>query len=903
MYRAASEFDFYVVDQLFEGLHTAVPDDSLPTRVREVLEDGDALLCHAFERNVPVARLVRARAQMVDRALAVLWRHSAVDVYADGGRATLIAVGGYGRRELHPHSDIDLLLLLEDEPTESLREPITVFLAQLWDIGLKIGHSVRSLAECAAQARADVTVLTNLTEARVLEGDGTLLAELQLALAPEHMWDHAAFFRAKSEEQADRHEKSEATEYNLEPNLKNAPGGLRDLQTVHWIAQRLLSAPEPDDLVDLGLLTAPEAELLERARAFLWEIRWALHSHCERGEDRLLFEHQRTLAAQFGYQDDPRKLAVERFMQDYYQTAQTISELNELLLQHFEEVVFRPGSSKSIRPLNPRFRLRNGYLEATTPSLFTEHPSALLEVFVLLANDPDILGVRASTIRMVRRHADLIGDRFRNDPANAEQFMQLLRSPHFLVTQLQRMQRYGILGRYLPEFGRVIGQMQHDLFHVYTVDAHTLLLIRNLRKFRNPETAAEYPLLSHIVPRIPKYELLYIAGLYHDIAKGRGGDHSELGAIDARAFCARHHLSPRETNLVAWLVEAHLMMSMTAQRRDLSDPEVIHEFATAVGDRQRLDHLYLLTMADIQATNHTLWNAWRASLMRQLYTETQRALRRGLENPPDKQEWIAETQASALTLLGAQGLDEATVRRLWDNPGEEYFLRETAADIAWHVAAIHAHHDSQNPLVLIKPSTDQRFEGATQIFIYTRNRSNLFAAIAATMDQLELDIQDARIITSESDMALNTYYVLDANGAPLADDARQQHIRDLLTKVLAAPDDYPQVVDRRVPRRLKQFPIPTEAWLSTDAQGQYTVLEVISADRPGLLARIGQIFMQFGIYLAKARIATLGERVDDVFFITDAAGAPLSDPERCRRLTDAIRAQLNADLQREKPAT
>ena len=886
------------LDQLLDALTPESPN--LIKVLRTALDDADALLHEAFRQQFDIDHLVSVRAHFIDRLILIAWRASGLQASADEGALLLVAVGGYGRAQLHPHSDIDLLILLEQEDQQQLQSAITHFVTLLFDIKLNVGYSVRSLNECMQQARLDVTVLTNLIESRVLDGEPELMLRLHVALGPDQMWPPAEFFRAKFTEQQRRHEKYYDTEFNLEPNLKGSPGGLRDLQTIHWIAKRLLGARQDQDLIALGLLSPDEFNQLEAARRMLWRIRWGLHMLARRAEERLLFEHQRTLAELFGFHDDPNKLSVENFMQEYYRTAQNVSDFNEILLQHIEESVLRQIDHQpiEIETLNERFRLRNNFIEVSRSTLFQEEPRTLLEIFVILGNRPDIQGVRATTIRLIRRHSHLIDEALRNDPQVTALFMELLRSPHFLVTQLQRMQRYGILGRYLPEFGRVIGQMQHDLFHIYTVDAHTLLLIRNLRRFKNGSTEAQYALVSMIVPNIEKYELLYIAGLYHDIAKGRGGDHSTLGASDAEAFCQRHGLSQRDTNLVVWLVQSHLLMSMTAQRCDISDPETIHHFASQVRDLQRLDYLYLLTVADINATNHVLWNSWRASLMRQLYTETRRALRRGLENMVDKQERITETQSEALQLLQQAEVSLSAAQEIWRNLGEDYFLRESAADIAWHTAAIHAHATLDRPLVLIKETPSRQFDEATQLFIYTRNQANLFAAIAAAMEQLSLSIQDARIITSDNDMALNTYYVLDEEGRPLINDRRLlQQITQRLTQDLADPTLYPHVVRRHVRRQLKQFPIPTEVLLYTDAIKNHTVLEVITADRPGLLARIGQIFMEFDIYLLKAKIATLGERIDDVFFITDKNRQPIADPVICQRLKQTLCAQLDAQSQ------
>jgi [protein-PII] uridylyltransferase len=456
------------------------------------------------------------------------------------------------------------------------------------------------------------------------------------------------------------------------------------------------------------------------------------------------------------------------------------------------------------------------------------------------------------------------------------------------------MNRYGILGRYLPEFGLIIGQMQHDLFHIYTVDAHTLNLIKHLRKLDRPELAEKFPLASELMAKLPKPELVYFAGLYHDIAKGRGGDHSELGAKDALAFCERHHLPRWDSRLIAWLVKNHLIMSTTAQRKDISDPQVIHDFALTVGDQTHLDYLYVLTVADINATNQTLWNSWRASLLRQLYSETKRALRRGLENPIDREERIRENQRAALALLHERDdVDSDAAEQLWTQLGDDYFLRHGPTDIAWHTAAILRHPSDGGPLVLIKETTQREFEGGTQIFIYAPDQHDFFAVTVAAMDQLNLNIQDARILTSTSQFTLDTYVVLDADGGSIGDDPQRiAEIRQGLVDALKNPHDYSSIIKRRVPRQLKSFGFAPQVTIHNDAQRQLSVIEVIAPDRPGLLARVGQIFLDFDLSVLNAKIATLGERVEDVFFVTDAHNQPLSDPELCARLQESLVRQL-----------
>jgi [protein-PII] uridylyltransferase len=862
---------------------------------KKAIRRADMVLEARFNGGRDIRKLIAERAWFTDQILVHAWDRLACA--GDPGIA-LLAVGGYGRRELHPHSDIDLLILLQNDDADRYKDSIEQFLMLLWDVGLEVGQSVRSIAECQQQARADITVITNLMESRTLAGDEQLRQAMMESIGTEHMWSDAEFFRAKRAEQQARHAKFNDTEYNLEPNVKSSPGGLRDIQTIGWVALRHFGTNDMRKLVDQGFLNEPEYNILVSGQAFLWQVRFALHTLAGRAEDRLLFDHQRALASLLGYEDNDAKLAVERFMQRYYRVVMSLSELNDLLMQHFDEILLRSSEAAVITPLNSRFQVRNHYIEVTHPQVFKRAPFALLELFLLMAQHPEIRGVRADSIRLLRDHRHLIDDGFRSDLRNTSLFIELLRCREGIHRNLRRMNRYGILGRYLPEFGKIVGQMQHDLFHIYTVDAHTLNLIKHLRKLCRPEYQEKFPLAWRIFSRLPKPDLLYMAGLYHDIAKGRGGDHSELGAVDAAEFCRRHHLPAWDTHLVSWLVEQHLLMSTTAQRKDISDPLVIHDFAVRVNNQVRLDYLYVLTVADINATNPTLWNSWRASLLRQLYTETKRALRRGLDNPPDREEHIRQTQQAALDILVRSGIDEDDAAALWQELGDDYFLRHTASDVAWHTEAICQHPGRQTPLVLIKETAQREFEGATQIFIYTPEQNDLFAVTVAAMDQLNLSIQDARIITSTSRFSLDTYIVLDADGASIGDNPeRIRQIKQGLVEALSDPDSYPSIIQRRVPRQLKHFAFPPEVTISTDHEGQHTILELNAPDRPGLLARMGKIFLDFDISVQNAKIVTLGERVDDVFVLTDANNQPLSDPELCDRLQKTIVRKLGSSAQ------
>ncbi len=865
---------------------------SMPLAVKKTIKRCDKVLTERFMARHNIKLIIRRRAWVMDQLLRQLWQQHA---FKDADNIALMAVGGYGRAELHPHSDIDLLILLDDAASIAQhQQSIEQFITELWDTGLEIGHSVRTIQECAELSSSDITIATTMMEARTIAGTPSLGKQMENATASDKIWNPKDFFRAKYQEQKNRHEKFSNTEYNLEPDIKSAPGGLRDIQTIGWVTKRYFDANRLSELVDFGFLTDEEYRILNSGQRFLWRLRYALHIITGRSENRLLFDFQKSVADLLGYRDSNVNLAVETMMQRYYRVALTISQLNDMLLQDFDEVILRADEPVEIVSINERFQSRNNYIETTHKDVFEKTPSALMEIFVILAQNDELLGIRAATIRLIRDNRHLVDQEFRDDERNISYFMELLRSPNKIYTQLYRMKRYGILGNYIPEFGRVIGQMQFDLFHIYTVDAHALHVLRHLRMYRHPELKHDFPITHAIVRRLQRVELLYIAGLFHDLAKGREGDHSELGSVDAYNFCIHHKLSRWDASLVSWLVEHHLLMSMTAQKKDVSDPDVIHEFACIVGDQTRLDYLHALTVADICSTNPNLWNGWRSTLLRQLYTEARRALRRGLENPANRQDWIEETREHAMALLLNRGYSEAEVSHIWDHLGEEYFLRETFNDVARHTEAILQHGQNSEPLVTIGKTDDRSYQGAAEVFIYTQDTPNLFAATVAALNQLSLTIADAKIITSSLGFSLDTYIILEENGSDIGDDvARVQQIKDKLKEALQDPSRFPDIVHRRMPRALKHFYIPTNVVISNNIEHQYTVLELTALDRPGLLAEIGCIFLINNVLVQNARIATLGERVEDVFYITDANGEMIQDPAVCNSLKDSIKEKLD----------
>ncbi len=867
---------------------TALADFEAIELCKQAIARATAYQHGQFREGAQARDLIRQRATFIDSLLGILWDRR------DWGASelALVAVGGYGRGTLHPHSDIDLLVILGDN-CDSCSEELSGFLTLLWDIGLNIGHSVRSVEECVEKAAGDITILTNLMEARVIRGPGKLMQAVRELTAPDRMWPSGEFFKAKLDEQRARHTKFADTEYNLEPNVKSSPGGLRDLQVIGWIAERHFGVESVEQITAEEFLNADELEILTTGRDFMWQVRYALHMITDREEDRLLFDHQRELAALWGLKDG-KKLAVEQFMQTYYRWALALGQLNDVLVQNFDQAILRQDREDDVSILNDRFQVRNGYIEARNPDLFSNNPHALLEVFLLCATHEDIVGPTAPTIRLIRDSRHLVDDAFRADEINKQTFLKILAAPNKMTRQLRRMTRYGILGDYLPEFGRVMGQMQHDLFHVYTVDAHTLEVIKITRRFQFPDIEDRFPVTCRVARRLRRVDLLYIAALYHDIGKGRGGDHSELGAVDAEIFCRRHGLDERDTELVVWLVRNHLLMSAVSQRKDISDPQVIQQFAEHVGDEEHLDYLFTLTVADINGTNPTLWNAWRGSLLRQLYTETRRALRRGLDNPIDKQALVDKARQAAGDILEGRGFTPEELDELWAGRSDDYFLREHSADIAWHTEAVAGHHQHDKPLVLIRNSAESSVANTSQILIHARSNAQLFSTICAGLEQLDLSVHDARIYGTHDGMILDTFSVLDSSGKPITEDGpRLEHIRGYLTAMLRGESNAMEVSTRHTTRKMKSFSIPTETRMYLDETKNVSVLEVATPDRPGLLARLGKIFVAFNIELQAAKIQTLGERVEDTFFITDDQQQPITDPKVCSALQRTICNELD----------
>lgn len=843
---------------------------------RKQLQAQQLELRTAFGGVADTARLLKQHARLVDALLRDLWQQSLLP-----SSLCLCAVGGYGRGELFPYSDVDLLILLPNDHDAAFDKQLEPLVGMFWDIGLAVGHSVRSLEECLDEAARDVTVRTNMLEARHLVGDKSLFKAMQSLLRKQ--LDPAVFLQDKLLEQKQRHARFNDTAYNLEPNVKESPGGLRDLQNILWISNAAGLGNSWNALAGNGLISHKEARQIRRQELYVQMLRTRLHYLARRREDRLLFDFQNELAAQLGFVGSAKKRASEQMMQRFYRSAKFIRLMNEILLQALQERIL-PHQPRPT-DINVRFQSHNGLLETRLPNLLQQEPSAILEAFLLLEQHPELEGFSANMLRNLWRVKNLVNSDFRMDIRNRKLFMDIIRQPRGLTAVLRRMNRYGILGRYIPAFGRIEGQMQHDLFHVYTVDEHILNVLRNLRRFTMPQYAHEFPLCSRLIADFDKPELLYLAALFHDIAKGRGGDHSTLGTVDARRFCKQHGLTKEDGALVAWLVEQHLVMSRTAQKSDLSDPEVIEGFARIAGTEYRLTALYLLTVSDIRGTSPAVWNAWKAKLLENLFLSTRKLIQGKYANPDAE---LAARQQQASERLSHYAVMPEAYRELWSKFGRHYFMRHESHEIAWHTRLLLAHMNTDKPVVRarLSPAGD-----GIQVMIYTHDSDDLFARICGFFERTGYNIVEARVHTTLHDYALDSFLVLDENDSAV-------HYRDLLsyieyelTQQLESRQGPQAPLDGRVSRQLKHFPIKASVTLEPEKTGNNLQLSIIAGDRPGLLSRIAQSLLRHGAQLHTAKINTLGNRAEDTFLISGSKGERLS-PEAATALEEELLRQL-----------
>ncbi|WP_337164645.1 bifunctional uridylyltransferase/uridylyl-removing protein GlnD [Vibrio fluvialis] len=823
-----------------------------------------------FLNHNPVTDLVLGRAEYMDLLLRRLWQSFG---FAEIQDLSLVAVGGYGRGELHPLSDIDILVVSKDKLSDNIASKISEFITFLWDLRLEVGHAVRTVTECADIGREDLTVATNLQEARLLCGSEETFHRLKLVIHSETFWPSETFYRAKIQEQRERHARYHDTTYNLEPDIKSTPGGLRDIHTLSWVARRHFGATTLYEMSRYGFLTDAEFRELVECQDFLWRVRFALHLELKRYDNRLTFAHQAQVAEHLGFTGEGNR-PVEMMMKEFYRTLRRVAELNKMLLKLFDQAILNNGEESEPEILDDDFQRRGNLIEARKPALFQARPETILDMFLHMANDSTIEGVSPSTMRQLRTARRRLNKFLHTIPAAREKFMELVRHPNALHKAFSQMHKLGVLAAYLPQWSQIVGQMQFDLFHVYTVDEHSIRLLKHIHVFSDMKNHEKHPICCEVYPKIQKKELLILAAIFHDIGKGRGGDHSEIGATEAYDFCIEHGLSKPEAKLVAWLVQNHLLMSVTAQRRDIYDPDVIIEFAKKVRDEEYLEYLVCLTVADICATNPELWNSWKRTLLAELFYSTQRALRRGLENPVDVRDRIRHNQQMSSALLRKEGFSSREIDLLWQRFKADYFLRHTHKQIAWHCTHLLRHDDPTQPLVMVSKKATR---GGTEIFVYTKDQPALFATVVAELDRRNLNVHDAQIMTSKDGYVLDTFMVLDQNGQAI-EESRHKALSKHLVHVLE--DGRPtKIKTRRLPRNLQHFKVKTQVDFLPTKSKKRTLMEFVALDTPGLLATVGATFAELHLDLHAAKITTIGERAEDLFILTGAHGARLSEEE------------------------
>ena len=791
----------------------------------------------------------------------------------------LLAVGGYGRQALFPYSDVDVLVLLPDdlqlESDETLKARIEGFIGSCWDAGLEIGSSVRQLHECLSEAAADITVQTAMLESRWLVGDTALMASFNQAFKKQ--LDPRAFFTGKTLEMQQRHSKFDNSPYSLEPNCKESPGGLRDLQMLLWLTKASGLGSTWQDLSERGMVTALEMRQLKRNENLLSLLRWRLHWSARRREDRLVFDMQSTLAIELGLAADTQdakraRAASEALMKHYYWAAKAVTQLNQIIHLNIEDWLFDQGHAHPPQPLNERFLDKSGMLEVVDDGLYQRQPHAILETFWVYQETVGIKGLSARTLRALYNARGLMNAAFRRDPANRAMFIRILQTPQGITHAMRLMNQNSVLGRYLWVFRRIVGQMQHDLFHVYTVDQHILMVLRNVRRFFIVEHAHEYPFCSQLAAGWEQPWILYVAALFHDIAKGRGGDHSDLGAKEVRLFCRQHGVAKADQQLIEFLVKHHLTMSHVAQKEDLSDPDVIRAFANKVGNERYLRALYLLTVADIRGTSPKVWNAWKGKLLEDLYRASAAVLG-GQSHDPHA--LVEMRKREALETLNLYAMPFESHKDLWDTLDVGYFMRHEAADIAWHTRQLSrplalAKAAGQSAGVTVKARLSPLGEGL-QVMVYTPDQPDLFARICGYFDQAEFSIQDAKVHTAKNGYALDTFQVV----TPMLN----VHYRELTPMVenglkVAIENGGPLHKPRqggRVSRRVKSFPVAPRVRLQPDEKAQRWLLSISASDRAGLLYGVAQVLAQHHINVLLAKVSTLGERVEDTFLIDGAA--------------------------------
>ena len=852
-----------------------------PRNHKQLVKTIRLAVTDAFKQGAAVNECVIGYAMTIDHLLWHAWYNHQLNTC----NVTLLAVGGYGRTELHPQSDIDLMILLGNQHSSETEDKLKTFLTFLWDTSLDIGHSVRSVKEAVAEARKDITVITSLLEARVICGKADLYADLNKAIAPNKIWNSKKFYYAKKEELELRHRKYGDTLYQLEPNIKEGPGGLRDIQFIEWITMRHFGNRTLGELISKGFLLENEYNQLRHAQEYLWKIRFSLHLIAQRKEERLLFDYQVELARESGHNDSNANLAVEQYMKNYYRHISECSQLVELLQQNFEETCIPHINWKRKKKLGKYFYATGNVLHVEDKDTFKKHPAAFLEIFLLMQQHKQLENISSSTIRLLIDNLYLIDEEFRNTPKHKELFISLLKQPHRVARELKRMHKLGVLAAYWPAFARIVGHMQYDLYHVYTVDQHILAVLQETRNLGKNSRKEDY--ISAVFHKLPKLEILYLGALFHDIAKGRHGDHSSEGSQDAIDFCISHGLSQYDASLVSWLVQNHLVMSMTAQHKDINDPNIVQKFVDNVGNVARLDYLYMLTVADIKGTNPTLWNDWRATLLADLHKYATFQLR--ADTPRKDDEIIEHLKASALNILLDQGYAREDCLQAWQELTDDYFLRHTDNEIAWHTQlTIDTLNDNKNQVHIRQLIR----RGCTEIFIYSQDRNYLFANIATALQNLNLSVLDARIITSNNGRTYNTFHVTDQNNDRIT---LKSELIKIKKEILASinSETLPDLqASQFVSSRLRHFQFNPEINIQNARHLDQTSMQIQATDRPGLLAVIAHALAKNKIKVISARVSTLGEKVHDIFYITTFNDEKILNEEDKQRLINLLQTEL-----------
>ena len=796
----------------------------------------------------------------------------------------IFTVGGYGRGELHPYSDIDLLLLSKENLSRADQKKIETFISLLWDLGLDIGHSVRTLEQAISHAREDVYTMTNMLEYRKIYGNDGIHRDYISVIDTKNLWRNKPFIQAKILEQTKRHEGFNNTSFNLEPDVKSSPGGLRDIHTIDWLIKNSFRNASKDKSNLLSVLTNDEHKELQKSKYWLWVIRYLLHIEAKREEDRLLFEYQIPVAKKLFPSIKNPNQAAEKLMHRYYRSSLNISEINSTFIQSLKE---ESGLTKYSRKkiIDNNFFVKNKLIHLKDLNGFRNDPSLLLDLFIKLSENSDVEGIGSETLRSLKRDRNLIDSEFRKSKKNIGLFLKLLKSKRLLVTQLENMKELGILGRYLPEFGRITGQMQYDLFHIYTVDAHTLQVLRNMRWMTLGKSKETFPLASKLIDDLPKLEILYIAGLYHDIGKGRGSDHSNLGKSIVKKFCKKHLFSAEDTKLIEWLVENHLLMSVTSQKKDLEDNFVIKEFANKVTSLENLKYLYCLTVADVSATNPNLWNSWNASLLRQLYDRTKLYF----EDEILLNKSITDEKLKAIKII--RNHKEVDVQQLWNKFYPDYFKMSDSKDLSIHAEIILGSY-KKTIIKLIEKDTDS----LTSIFIHTKDRANLFATIIGVLDSENINFKDAKLFGMKDGYCTDLITISDKEEKVALNSERALSLIEKLDGALNQKTLNPKIVRRRLPRHLKHFNTKTKIDIKHDMSNRWTDIEIETSDRPGLLASICQVFLKHGAVIKKARIATYGEKAEDRFCITSIQDTPFIKKNELNGLVDDLTNSLSGEL-------